>query len=94
MVTCVPVVQLVEADKAWLKRSESHHRAIKMSLVQQHRPDLIRQFEQQQRDKAEKKTQAGRKKATSKVSILLPIGHDFLWQPTHPQILSKPPAHT
>ena len=65
---CLPLLQLVEADNAWLKRSESHHRAIKMSLVQQHCPGLIRQFEQQQRGKAEKKTQAGRKQAASKVS--------------------------
>lgn len=61
----------MEADNAWLKRSESHHRAIKMSLVQQHCPAFIRQFEQQQRGKAEKKAQAGKQQAASKVSTCL-----------------------
>lgn len=60
---------MVEADNAWLKRSESHHRAIKMSLVQQHCPHLIRQFEQQQKDKADKKNGVSKKTAASKVSI-------------------------
>ena len=61
---------MVEADNAWLKHSETHHRAIKMSLVQQHCPQLIRRFEQQQRDKADKKSQVGKKKAASKVTPL------------------------
>ena len=61
---------MVEADNVWLKRSESHHRAIKMSLVQQHCPHLIRRFEQHQRGKADKKSQAGKKKAASKVRHL------------------------
>lgn len=59
---------MVEADNAWLKRSESHHRAIKMSLVQQHCPQLIPQFEQQQKDKADKKNGVSKKTAISKVS--------------------------
>lgn len=67
------LVQMVEADNAWLKRSESHHRAIKMSLVQQHCPYLIPQFEQQQRDKADKKNGVSKKTAASKVSISLPL---------------------
>lgn len=61
---------MVEADNVWLKRSETHHRAIKMSLVQQHCPHLIRQFEQHQRGKADKKSQASKKKAASKVCPL------------------------
>lgn len=64
---------MVEADKAWLKRSESHHRAIKMSLVRQHCPHLIRQFEQQQKDKADKKNGVSKKTAASKVSIPCPF---------------------
>ena len=68
LVTASHGVQLVEADNAWLKRSESHHRAIKMSLVRQHCPLLISRFEQLQSDKAKKKSQVSKKKAASKVT--------------------------
>ncbi|KAL3141843.1 hypothetical protein ABBQ32_004509 [Trebouxia sp. C0010 RCD-2024] len=84
--------ELVEADNAWLKRSETHHRAIKMSLVQQHCPGLIRQFEQQQRGKVEKKTQAGRKQAASKAARGTAAITSFYSQQKKPASTPAPPT--
>ena len=86
------VVQWVHADNAWLKRSESHHRAIKMSLVKQHCPALIKKYEQQQMDKADKKSQGGRKKTASKVSILAELCQCACQILTAVPILSAKPA--
>lgn len=61
-------MQLVESDTAWLKGSDSKERAIKMSLVRQHQPELISKFEQEQRDKLEKKNKPSQRKAASKVA--------------------------
>ncbi len=62
-------LQLVEADNLWLKKSDSEKRSVKMSLVRQHKPELIRMFEQEQRDKLVKKSKGGPKKAAAKVTV-------------------------
>jgi len=62
------MLQLVEADNKWLKKSDSEKRSVKMSLVRQHLPELISMFEQEQRDKLVKKSKGVRKKAAAKVT--------------------------
>ncbi len=59
----VVMLQLVEADNLWLKKSDSEKRSVKMSLVRQHMPQLISKFEQEQRDKLVKKSKGGQKAA-------------------------------
>lgn len=66
-------MQLVEADTEWLKKSDSEKRSVKMSLVRQHLPELIRRFEQEQRDKLNKKSKGGQKKAATKVIVCHPV---------------------
>ncbi len=63
------MVQLVEADNMWLKKSDSEKRSVKMSLVRQHMPELISNFEQERRDKLVKKSKGGQKKAAAKVTV-------------------------
>lgn len=63
------MVQLVEADNLWLKKSDSEKRSVKMSLVRQHMPELISMFEQEQRDKLMKKSKSGQKKTAAKVTV-------------------------
>lgn len=63
------MVQLVEADNMWLKKSDSEKRSVKMSLVRQHMPELISNFEQERRDKLVKKSKGGQRKAAAKVTV-------------------------
>ena len=70
-------MQMVDSDNEWLKKSDSEKRAVKMSLVKQHCPQLITKFEQEQRDKLTKKSKAGSKKASAKVNRNLPIPKEF-----------------
>ncbi|DBB04272.1 TPA: hypothetical protein ACH3X1_012770 [Trebouxia sp. C0004] len=81
--------QLVEADNKWLKKSDSEKRSVKMSLVRQHMPELIRMFEQEQRDKLVKKIKGGQKKAAAKASkpASAPITNYFSQQ-KHPAAIS------
>jgi len=61
---------LVEADNEWLKKSDSEKRSVKMSLIEQHQPELIKKFEQEQSDKLMKKSKPAQKKAAAKVTVL------------------------
>ena len=63
------MLQLVESDNLWLKKSDSEKRSVKMSLVRQHMPELISKFEQEQRDKLMKKSKSGQKKTAAKVTV-------------------------
>ncbi|KAL0042957.1 hypothetical protein WJX79_005070 [Trebouxia sp. C0005] len=82
--------QLVEADNLWLKKSDSEKRSVKISLVRQHKPELTRMFEQEQRDKLVKKSKGGQKKAAAKASkpASAPITNYFSQQ-KHPAAISK-----
>ena len=59
--------QVIEADKEWLKKSASEARAVKMSLLQQHHPQLVSDFLLKQKSGAAKQIQTNRKKADAKV---------------------------
>ena len=69
---CCAVVQTVEADKVWLKKSASEARAVKMSLVQQHYPQLVSDFLQKEKSGASKQIQVNKKKADAKVCANCP----------------------
>lgn len=62
------VVQEIQADKEWLKKSNSEARAVKKSLMQEHYPELVSEFLQKQKSGATKQTQANKKKAAAKVN--------------------------
>ena len=66
------MLQDIEADKEWLKKSGSEARAVKKSLMQRHHPELVSEFLQKQKSGATKQTQANKKKAAAKVRAACP----------------------
>ena len=69
---CCAVMQVVETDNEWLKKSASEARAVKMSLVQQHYPQLVSEFLQKEKSGASKQIQVNKKKADAKVCANCP----------------------